>query len=407
MTDLVIASNKTSQLLNTLIDSEVADLSYSVPPSYPLLAKQVVEINAENSVSGAIDGKEVTFKINRSQLVRNMAIKTFFTTTGATAVTTSPLGLNLFQWIQLKSQNKVLMTLSDASIRSRVDDSPVEAQTIMFRRALPLDPDSDRPPVSETTLDDPAACYTPIFSAFFEKTENNLDLSFYEQLNITAKYNDLARTNAGTGVTAITLSDAKLYIWSYIPDQKYLDVLRSRNQVPSKPLSMLGYSTFTERKTCTSVTNTKMRLNVNHPVYKTFINVRPIIVGQPNNAAITKFTLSMGGVQLLNDISVTNGRYESEMSGAGALIVSSDSAVSYHDDKSICLDWGLLPQEAHAQCGGAVSFSNINYPEIDVTYGDLTANGGAAAYEVQVVHWFYQIYTMSSSDGSVEVSVRS
>ena len=81
MTDLILQSNKTSQLLNSLIDTEVADWSYELAPSAPLVARQYVKLSPENSSSSAIDGREITFKLNRSQLLTNLYLRTQFSTT--------------------------------------------------------------------------------------------------------------------------------------------------------------------------------------------------------------------------------------------------------------------------------------------------------------------------------------
>ena len=343
-------------------------------------------------------GQEVTFKINRSQLLRDLCIRTTFTTTTTALSNAQYPGLNMFEWIQLKSNNKVLMTITDAALRARVSDSPEAVKNWVYRAALPL---VDATELVQATSTAASACYTPIFSSFFEDVKSNLDLSFYEQLSITCKFNTPAK--AGFAATTTTVTNAKLWVWTYLPDQKYLDVLRARNQQPSKPLSMLSWNSFTERQTCTSTTSNTIRMNVNYPVFKTYISVHPIVATVNAPARVNSFSVDLGGVTLLSSVPNLVGTHESSMHGASYIRTTSASAVGFDDNKPICIDWSLLPQDCFKQCGGAVSFSNINYPQVTVNHATL---GSAADYEVQVVHFFHQIYTLSSSDGSILVSVK-
>lgn len=398
MSDLILSSNRTSQLLSSLIDTEVQDLSYEMQPSAPLLAKQYVKLTAENSAAGAMNGQEVTFKINRSQLLRNMYLRTTFTTTTTALDADQYPGLNMYEWIQVKSANKVLLTLSDAAIRAKVSDMGVEGQEHFSRFALPLVPTTEAVQATSTAA---TATYTPIFSTFFDSVKQNLDLSFYEQLMITVKFNTPAR--AGFNATT-TITSNDLFVWTYLPDQKYLDVLRSRNQSPSKPLSMLAWNSFTERKTCTSTTSNSIRLNVNYPVFKTFISVHPIVGTIHDAFKIDTFSVNVGGITLLESMPASSvGNFESALGGATSIRTTSATAVARDDAKPICIDWSLMPQDAWTQNFGAVSWSNTNYPEITVNHQTLTT---ASNYELQITHFYYNIYTLSSADGSIYISIR-
>src|SRR5665647_38276 len=115
MTDLILQSNQISTILKGLSSAEVQDLSYEIPPSFPLLAKRFQEIQANGgSVSGVMNNQEVVFNINRSMLVRDMLIKTTFTTTTTNMTTTQYPGMTMFDTIQLRTNNKVIMTMTDA-----------------------------------------------------------------------------------------------------------------------------------------------------------------------------------------------------------------------------------------------------------------------------------------------------
>ena len=414
MTDIILASNKTSQLLNSIQETELADLSYSMNASYPLTAKQIVSVGTESGpVSGSsIAGPEVTFKITRSQLLRNMAMRVSFNTTSASVAITAPIGLSIVQWVQLKSNNKVLMTLTDSALRAKVDSLPTEQKLRVYRNALPLATADGQPTSTSTST---VYTYVPIFSCFFDQVINQLDLSFYEQLSITVKFNELARMEISSSVTAMNASQALLFVWTALYDEKYMSVLRARNQQPNRPLSMLGWNSTTERLTCTSTTTTPIRLNVNAPVFKTIVSLIRADKSATTSTAfsykINSFNLDVGGVTLLSSLPNEIGQYEPSCLGQSAVIPvygDTDLAfpyVAYDDKKSLCIEWGQLGNDAWTTCGGACSFGNINYPQLTINYTALDA-GDYGKFEVQVVHFYYQILTMSSASGEVLVSVR-
>ncbi len=412
MVDFVISSNQSSVILRSLAEAEVMPLEYEIAPSYPLLGKQYKELQTTSGAAvGAMNGQEIAFNINKSMLLRDMMIKTTFTTTTTTmdtAVEQMP-GLMMYEWIQLRTNNKVIQTMSDSAIIARVEESSENVKTAIYRRALPLVVTTE---VLNATSTSASVTYTPVFSSFFEDTRNNFDLNFYEQLSLNCKFNTTVK--AGFLATTTTIGIVTLWVWTYRPDDKYYDYLRSKNQNPAKPLNMLTWNTYTERQACVGTTTQTMRLNVNYPVFKTYVMLKPILaVVKGQFAKIDSIEFSVGGTKLLENVPNLVARWESEKTGSsGAKILTAgtnDNAGSitngtygYDDNKAICFNWGLLPQN-YVSNSGAVSFSQINYPQIIVNHQTITA----ANYEVSVVHYYWNILTLDSSNGSVNVTVAS
>lgn len=412
--DQIIQSNQSSVILRSLADSEVQDLSYEISPSYPILASQFRELQPTSGSFGAMNNQEISFNINKSALLQDLMIRTQFVT--ATALTTSVTsmqypGLCMFEQIQIKTNNKVIMTLSDAAIKAMVDHMPEHKKLGVMRRAMPLLATTELLNTDSTAA---TVTYTPLFASFFESVKNAFDLSFYEQLSVSCKFNTLAK--AGFAGASCTLSNATLWVWTYRPDDKYYDLLRSRNQNITRPLNMLIFNSFCERQTCTSTTQNVMRLNVNYPVFKTFVMLTPTATGVAllqQAAKIDSVEFSVGGTKLIEACPYNVANWKSDKSGASPLkpvsIGTNNNAgtltygVTVSDaSRSICFDWGLEPQNWLSN-SGAISFSQINYPQITVNHQAITA----ANYEVVVVHLYWNILTLDSTNGSCQISINS
>jgi hypothetical protein len=393
--DLIIQSNKNSVLLNT-ISKDPEDLSYEVQPSFPMLVKNLRAINPNNG-TGAIVGhptsQEVVFNINRSNLLRNLMVQTSYSvTTGGIAVAELP-GLQMFEWVQLRSNNKVIMTMSDAYIMARSQDSSVAKSTAIYRRALHLSETTFKP--AAATTETGLTTFTPIFSSFFEDSRNHLDLNFYEQLQLACKYNIAAR--GGLTKELIAITSCKLWVWSYQLESTAYDLLRAKNQRPNEKLNMLTYNTYLEKTTGTgTISNQTVFMHSNYPVFKTYVFMR-------NNTApnafvnISSFDFTVGGVKLYESLNKLVATYEQEIEGSSGIVSTTETAISRVSENIICINWGMLPND-RTKCSGAVSFSNLNNPSITV-YGSITTG-----VDIFIVHEYWNILSLDSSNGVLELT---
>ena len=410
MSDLILASNQSSVILRNLQERQVKDLSYEVGESYPILAKQYKEIQAVNS-SSVTYGGEIAFNLNKSMLLRDMMIRSSFTTTTTSLPISMPIGLNLFEWVQLRTNNKVIMTISDSYILARTQQCSQAKQMAIYRRALPLLSTTEVPTLTLTPV-----TYTPIFSSFFETIENAFDLNFYEQLSLVCKVNQQGRGGFLYGCTGLT---ATLWVWTYRPDDKFYDLLRAKNQNPSKPLTMLAYNTYTESQVLTSTTSNTMRLNVNFPVFNTYVMIKATSTAMlAQQVKIDSFTFSVGGTKLLETVPFLVADWESASSGSSAIIPSTYTGqaagglpayttVISNDSKVICINWGIEPWNRVSN-SGAISFAQINYPSIVVatTAANITSLTGYSAIgdmTLTVVHEYFNVLQLDSASGSVNV----
>jgi hypothetical protein len=395
MTDFILKSNQSSVILRNLEERAVKDLSYDVGESYPILAKQYRELQPNNTAA-VVSGGEIVFNINKAMLLRDMQIKTTFTTTTTSLAVTTNVGINMYEWIQLRTNNKVILTMSDAYIWARTQQCGEAKQNAIFRRSLPLAPTTEVPTLGLTSV-----TYTPVFSSFFETVNNAFDLNFYEQMSLACKVNTSVRGGFIGDMASVT---ATLWVWTYLPDEKFYNLLRAKNQNPSKPLTMLAYNTYTESQVCTSLTQNTMRLNVNYPVFNTYIMVRSGTAALAGiQFKIDSFELSLGGTKLLESVPYLIANWESSSAGASSLQTTSVTATTHDDSKCIAINWGMEPWN-RVNNSGAVSFAQINYPTVTVNTQTLTT---AASYSIYVVHEYWQVLQLDAQSGSVNIAVSS
>jgi hypothetical protein len=396
MTDQVLLSNAQSVILNTL-SKEPEDLSYEAGPSFPILAKTLRQTQSDRSVTGAPAGQEVEFSITRSYLLRNMAIQSVLTCATGNQTTPFP-GLSLFEYIQLKSNNKVIMTMSDAYIIARAQDCGYAKSTAIHRRALLLNSTTYAPINTSTAV----TTFTPVFCSFFEDTRNNFDLNFFEQLKLTCKFNTSARNGLSDPWLTATCT---LWTWGYMMSPKDYDLLRAKNQRPNEKLNMLTYNSFLEKTVCTAATTTTMNLFVNYPVFKTFVFVKNNVAttGLGAMARINSLSVVVAGVSMYETVPNPVIKYEQEIEGSAAVgpaDLISDLIISRLTESVICINWGCRPMD-RINNSGAFSFSNVNRPQIIVNYTSLTA----ANFDVYAVHEYWNILSLDSNNGSVDISV--
>lgn len=405
MTDFIIQSNESSALLRTLNAGEVQDLSYGIKPSYPILSKQYREIRSNNTISTPA-GSEVVFNLNKSMFLRNLQIRSVLTGVSTTLNSlTVPLGLDLFDRIELRSNNKVIYTMSSAYIKARVDKSPINVQQAIYRRALPLDSTTYAVSLSTGWTAGTICTFTPVFCPFFEETMQNFDLNFYEQLQLVCRVNTTTGMQLASALTAMT---STLWCWTWLPDPKYYEYLRSKNQKPSQPLTMLTYNTYTETFPMSSLTSNTVKLNVNYPVSHMWFYLRNItsaLTGSETTGAIaiTSFDLSVGGTKLLESVPWLVSDYECALSGACPIVCTDATAISRRRDIDAIrvVNFGLKPHD-YTVNSGACSFNQINYPSLTINHPSLTT---ASNWVLVVCYQYWNMLTLDSSNGSVAISL--
>lgn len=397
--DAIIEAGTKSVLLSKLQETAVQDLSYSVQPSYPILGKRHTAINSENTITGSVHGQEVMFKVPRSLLLRFMQIETTLTTGTTGPASTIALGLDLFEWIEVRSNSKVLYRQSDAYTRSRTFDQCSDKSIAIARRAMPLDPTTELPEVVNAG---DVKTYTPIYTGWSEQVENNLDLNFHEQITVVARFNSLARM----GLPDALGGDAtcRLIVWTWRPIDKYYSMLRAKNLKPNSMFSMLFPQTYTERQACTSTTSNTFRMNINYPVFKTYFFIRDNTgTGNGPFRRINDYTLRIGGLALVESSSNLVSKFEQEYTGGSQLTCTSATTVSRIDDYIICINWGLDPQN-RTYNSGACSFAEINTPTLVLNHETL---GTASQNDIVVVSEYWSILSSDPNNGSLEISVQS
>jgi len=402
MTDIILESNRASNILSSMVDTAVLDYSSEIYPSAPLLGKDVREMTAESggSISAAINGQSGHFRLNKSNRVFDMAFRITFTTTTTTLPVNYYPGLHLLEQYEVKSSGKTLLSMTDADILSRIACLPDHRRIETYRRALTLVAGTDRYNATSTSA---SATYVPIFCSWFDDTRNNFDSYFYETVTVHFKFNNALR--AGLNSITTTLGDISLFVWSWRPDEKYQAMLRAKNSNPQKTLNTLFWSSFTNRTPCISTTSNVVNINNNYAVFKTVVSLNPVVAAALGNPAqINSVSVTLGGQTYYNALPYGALKQEnSKVCSAIKVIGTAGGSYTfdYDDSGAVVIDWGLMP-ENWTSIGGAISFANINAPQITVNHATITA----ASYEVVVTHFYWSILSFDNTNGSLYLSVQ-
>jgi hypothetical protein len=413
MTDACIRSDNTSELLRSLQELETQDLSYEMRPSFPILAKQYKEVppNGTYPLTSNINSSTFVFDVDRTQLLRDMLIRTQYTLSATTSVAEDiHVGLYLFDRIELRTNNKIIMTMTQEYLRARTQQCSEAHQTAIYRRTLPLIQSTEL--TSSSSASTTSTTYTPIFSSFFENVINSYDLWFYEKLQLVCYVgtNLTSGVNGGGtgGAVTFTSFDPRLWTWRYQLDDKAQDMLRSQNQKPTMPLKMLCYNTYTERFTPTSTTSTICKLNLPYAVFNMYAMLTPITAAghvafkaYDTVGLITTVNFSVEGTNLIQTAPHLIADWEAESSGAAqaALVPTAAGVLTWQraGKRAICVNFGMDTRD-RTYNSGAVSFNQINAPILTLTYGTL---GATTDYNVSVVYEYWNIVNFDNSNGIV------
>lgn len=406
MSTLAIQSNESSGLLRTLTSAKTEDYSYNIEASVPLLVPSQVELSPNQSISGAPEGKSMTFNLNKNQLWTGAEIRTVISRAVGAVASVKPWGLTLFESIEIKSNNKTIMTLSDSAIRAIVSTMPDEQKQAVLRRATPMNANgavlTTAGAISTATT---VVVYTPVMAIFFEAMNTHLDLSFVEQIQIVCKFNTVNGIGSGAAFTSV---ESTLWCYQYITDNMYLSFLRSKNYARGSFLNMLSWNTYKEVQdiASTTATSTIFKMHVNYPVRAIhFAIVKTDTAGTTSTntdlSPIYNITLEFGGQKLIDTCPYLSVNRVKELQGASATTLLPSGGYSGNVARADT-DWVTIPFAMQlldrTYNSGAVSFNDLNSPILTLSHA---ATGVAA--QLQVVYEYFNMLSISDA-GIVSIS---
>ena len=407
MSHLVIASNVQSPLLSGLVAVSQEDVSYTIRPSAPLLAKNTKIIQSRNPVVGAPASKEVVIDITRQGFLREMQIQTVFTlpavsatgNLGLDALQKVYLGLNMYSEVNLRTANKVLVPLSDFYIRCRPQDSEVNKSVAIHDRAL------IKLRATETRLPDAGAqaagvefvTYTPVFSPFTENDIHNLfNLRQYESLSLSCRFN----TNERMGLPVnhyITGAQVFGVISTVEYDDRTYKLILAENSALDRPTQFYGYGSVTERESCKPATNiNSIKIPYDYPMTKTYTGVldgaAPVASASGANLKpVTNVMIKINGEILLDTMPTSCVNYEVDQYGGSAGITcpsgpATVTSVQYMDatQKAVVIRWGMDANNTY--CSGAFALVGANSVQIFLTTAANTTVDDYIIYSAQVAN---------------------
>lgn len=410
--DVIIEASKESVLLSSLSKSLVSDLSYRIPKNYPLLSVQLLSITG--NPSGAITtpaGKEVLFNLPKYGMLQGLEIETALVSSGTngTMITGGSsgqhcpdVGLNVFSLLELRSNNRVIASNSDAylKVRTYADKFGPGVGTIYRAKAFSA---TDKTTLATVfTTADTVVTYTPFRCAFFEDPRNFLDLNFCEPLQLRCVYNS---TNNMGLTAALTSAQSTLWMKYYNMEAQAQADLRARNFSPQRPLTMLTYDTYVETGTLADdATSTTINLKCNNTVFATHIFLKKNDGSAAAPLLCKDVTVKLGGKTHFNVVPTHVMNVEKDhYGGAGVVELYGNSTTGYPTLTTrvihpITIYWGLEPNERRYN-SGAVALNNLNNPQVIISHADP-----GTTHDYYVVHEYWTLTSINPADGRIDVS---
>lgn len=402
--DKAITSDKSSVLLKSLTRAETIDLSYYTNDSYPIGVFNIP--SAKNPSGGATSfsvGDEVSWNIDKSNLLTDLVIENGFTATNGDVIDT-PLGYFMYEWLELRCNNKVICHIAGEYLVPRSFEQKAaecdytscmsSQMTDLYKRAV-------AGTIQRRT-------FTVIYSSFFEELKMAFDTSFYEQMSLVGKYNSAAKMKVTTAPTSIT---PRLWVYDTKLDTAAYDKMKAANISPERPLNMLMYNTdreiypFTGTASVLATTAT-YKINTTYPITNIYVMAQ-LTTNTPAtlNARFLdteNFSLKFNGTAVYENVPALICNRYSAKSGCsnGLMTLAETSYERFGNGKIIKIPFAEIIQDK-VNNTGATSFNQINNPTITVTH----TTTAAATYELIIVYEYWNMITFTATNGAVNPTV--
>lgn len=414
----VILANLESPLLTSLLETNQTDLKYQLLDNYPNLFAQKYAISPNPvgaTTASDVGGATITFQLPRSGILNGLMIESTIVASGNNTVavtgdSTHPalyIGLNLYSRIDLLSNNVLLATCSDAYLRCRAETSDVNHGLRAKKMAKAFS--TDKFTLATAWSGVGVVTFTPVYFSILERVEQNLDLSFVQNLVIQLTVNTSTNMGIATAINSIT---PILHCKYFTMGANDTLSLRARNYGSANPYMALNYSTYTETgQVADNLTSVILNPQNQNAVFRTHVFLK----NRSTNSlfAIKNISISMGGINVMSNIPVVVMQQEQEAwNGSGLLSFDQyqtsqlgSGSVSFPvvfmgrgDAEPVTIYWGLSPNRTYNS--GAVSYHNITNFQITLT----TATTSTTGFDYYLVHEFWQSMIVNGSSGDVSVS---
>lgn len=403
--------------------------------NYPNLSRQRVVISPQGPLTISatdIGGQQQTYTLPQFGLIQDLWVQTTVTTAGnnnpilvgnqiaETGNTeyyqTSPLGLGMFQLIQLMSNNRQICSMTDQSLRARVDSLPM-AKGLAAKYRTRAFSSTDGRTLATVWSANSVTTYVPIYFSFWENLMSGQDLSLIQQLQLVLTWNTTA--NAGY-VAAIDSATTYLIMDYYNLSNDELALYRSLNYNPAGTYNALSYDVYQETPITlgNNLTTYTFNCNCQNAVYATAVYLRNTTYN--TLLPITSLTITMAGRVIYSVIpDLIFSKDQDCWGGAGLLNIDTSNTaavvgeltenytslqlnplITLNSLKPTWIWWGLEP--GHTFNAGAISLHNISNFQITATFAS-TSTGGTT--QMCVVHHLYTLFNVNPQDGAVSVSV--
>lgn len=403
--DKAITSDKSSVLLKSLTRAETIDLSYYTNDSYPIGMFNVPSaITPSGQLSYSVGG-EVSWNIDKTNLLTDLVIEHLMASVNTNEALT-PLGYFMFEWLELRCNNKVILHIAGEYLLPRsFEQKAAECDYTNYMSSQMTDVYAAA--VTTTTT---RRTFTVLYSSFFEELKMAFDTSFYEQMSLVGKYNTAAKMGIDTAPTNIR---PVLWVYNSKLDTAAYDKMKAANISPERPLNMLMYNTDREIYQLTANTGATYKINTTYPLTNIYLMIQP----KTNASAslntrfqsITSVSLKFNGTAVYESVpALIANRYSAKSGCSNGLMVASGaggpnfaSYTRFNNDRIIRIPFAEIIQDKINNTG-ACSFNQINNPTITLVHADVTT---AANFELIIVYEYWNMITFTATNGSVNPTV--
>lgn len=428
--NIILNSNKTSLVQNTLTKESSQSLSYATEDSFPNVSKKISAVNPYITFSsGTIpDNNQITFNIPRNQIWYNGRLKFTYTYNLSTAEISNPIALNIIRQVDFLCNGQPFASYTGEAYKAIVMNSPPMFQEYTYRYAVPLQPGNEM--TAQAGANQSWVSYLPLFGSWFSSIEKALNTSEIEQIQVVVTFKDYASSGLSASITSLS---AILYTWKYMPAPEVYSKMVVKDF--SSDLLMECTNTFTERFPITGAGTAalapyQVTSTVFYPVFKTHVFIAKTDnlngnLGCPI-ANIDSLSIDVGGENVFSSLSKSTIDYEQALHGmantnlvypTAATGAGSTNAIVINNTQIITIDWSLL-------CGrnfnsGLASMANLNKPiysiystytpNVAVTasnYGPPLVGTGAdtwSNYSVFLVHEYFCVLSCDSNSRIISV----
>ena len=392
-----LQSNKSSALLSVVGGAATQDLFDYKTSATPNPATERVVVKPNGGIKGF--GQVVTFDIPSYGILDRVFVR--FTikdqiaakegaaqkVNGLTTSSNQILGIQLVDYIEIASQNKVICRVTRGEFIASLDQMTTAEQTNMQELLFSVSDVSTTVPAGQEVFVPYLGKISGVKSAFAEK----FDTSFTERLQLRIKFSD----KDAIGADALEMGDCDMINYFMVLPESDMKRLHEVNY-SSGPLVLLNATSFDENIKKFGSEDTAQSATVdiacNGVITRTTIRVKPSAAGASHHkcSKLTKITLNGSGRELISFFAQELEHGQKSNIGYGGNVCDNVYIIDH-----------TLSQTLPGFAGG-VSLREVAAPSLTL---ETDAADGFKESEIIVTHTQLELISILGSNGRIQQNI--